>query len=153
MIQNNRTCTAIGAQWTDNRSPKPQMPPPSPQPVNRDGTITVTATTVEALSVGYLYRLSHHPDGSLEFLTVPSKKSEAGQPVPTVHDYAIRVDSVMAERRETPTWVIIVGVLGLFLFLIGIFFFVRETVQYAVLTTAIGLPNDNLVSGGWVPDA
>ena len=53
--------------------------------------------------------------------------------VPAGEVASVQMSSTQSFLRKTPTWAIVLGVIGLFFFLIGIvFFFVKENVPYTV---------------------
>ena len=56
--------------------------------------------------------------------------------------------------RKTPTWAIVVGIIGLFVFLIGVlFFFVKENQQVESRILTITLSDGRSFSGPWLDGA
>lgn len=60
-------------------------------------------------------------------------------------DCTMTHDTVVHETKRTPQWAIVLGVLGIFFFLIGIlFFFVKETIATTYSVAVIDTPHGQL---------
>ncbi len=139
-----------GSAWTDNWAANPDKPTPWDQPaaplsvapvvagnaptVNYavvDGWLVLNSSTVPYLPAGTVAYLTVSGDGSLSVRETAPKVVANYRLVKTYKASEwqfVSSETVPVRERKTPTWAIILGVIGIFVFLIGIvFFFVKET--------------------------
>ncbi len=85
-----------------------------------------------------------------------SVKTNSGAEIVTYAQGTYRADFAVGFKtvRKTPTWAIILGVIGLFIFLIGLaFFFVKENQQVETRTLTVTLNDGRSFSGPYVDGA
>jgi hypothetical protein len=85
-------------------------------------------------------RFVQHADGQV---CVYDRANEIVYSIPAAEVAGVSFGSTQAYVRRTPTWAIVLGIICLFIFLIGlVFFFVKENVPYTTpsitLTTTTG---------------
>lgn len=162
-----------GTQWTDDRTPKPPAPTPSvsshhrpdsmwggkpapvPTAVALDGWVDVKVSTVPnvviASTKGNWYKVF-----ASEFDGVLSVKSAKDVDIASYAQgtYGAEISMGFRSVRKTPTWAIILGVIGLFFFLIGIvFFFFKETRQEEARILTVTLDDGRSFSGPYIDGA
>lgn len=128
------------------------MPKPQPQPRIAGAVLDELCTIVRCdipLDMGIAYRVVRMPDGSVRLVG----NDDGTRYVTVAADEITSVTVVDASvwRKRTPTWAIVVGVLGLFVFLIGaLFFLVKESYQVpgsmVTIQTTRGVIAVNLVN-------
>jgi hypothetical protein len=162
-----------GSAWTDDRSPKPPPPQvaggsrhrpdsmwggepaPAPVAVALDGWVDVKLSTVPDVVInttkGNWYKV--HVSASAGDLSIASAKG-----VDVAHyargTYTADMEMGFREVKKTPTWAMVLGVIGLLFFLIGIvFFFVKETRQEQTRVLRVTLEDGRTFSGPYVDAA
>jgi hypothetical protein len=96
-------------------------------PGSLDGWLTITTSTVPYLPASAALYLSAPADGTLAIYGW----GDAGiiRTLQPAEWQFLSSESVPLTVRKTPTWAIIMGIIGLFVFLIGlVFFFVKQNV-------------------------
>jgi hypothetical protein len=84
--------------------------------------------------------------------TVLNRVIQAASGVPGYSVTSTSPTSVIITRKFTPTWAVVVGVLGLLLFLIGVlFFFVKTTETLSVTLSEAGGKTTVALSGNSTP--
>jgi hypothetical protein len=162
-----------GAKWTDNRRPKPpdstptgsayprpdslwdDKPVPAPTAVAVDGWVDVKISTVPNVVIASTkdnwYRVFvSASQGNLAVTTT------SGADVVAYDQGTYNADIAMGfkEVRKTPTWAIVLGIIGTLLFIIGfLFFFVKETRQEESRILTITLNDGRSFSGPYVDGA
>ena len=151
-----------GSDWTDDRAPKPPPPAASggePKPVPTlvviNGWVDVKLSTVPSVAIlttenNWYKAQSSVSDGTLT-VTAPSGAAAASF---TAGTYTPVFTIGFRQERKTPTWAIIVGVIGLFFFLIGLLFFlIKETRQIETRILTVTLDNGTTFSGPYMDEA
>lgn len=167
-----------GSQWTEDRSPKPPapgapssssgdtsrhrpqplhdgQPKPVPTAVALDGWVDVKISTIPSVTImktkGNWYKVhaSGH-EGTLQVTTASGAAIVSFEP----GTYTPVFSMGFRQERKTPTWAIVVGVIGLFFFLIGlVFFFVKETRQVEARILTVTRNDGTSFSGPYMDQA
>ena len=170
-----------GSAWTDDRAPKPPAPPsqtatvptsgtrnrpdsmwggkPAPTPgalgYELNGLVDVKLSTVPSVAVAST-KANYYKVYASKFDGALSVKTYNDVDVATFDQGTYTADMTMGYKdvRKTPTWAIVLGVIGLFIFLIGIvFFFVKETRQVEARILTVTLTDGRSFSGPYVDEA
>jgi hypothetical protein len=164
-----------GSEWTEDRAPKPPAPTPTPSNSGRhrpqsmrggqqkpvptsvaiDGWVDVKLSTVPSVAImktkgnWHKAHASAH-EGTLT-ITTPSGATVASFAPGT---YTPMFTMGFRQERKTPTWAIIVGVIGLLVFLLGaLFFLVKETRQIETRILTVTLADGTSFSGPYMDGA